>query len=111
MRRQLLRFSSSLALLLVPVVAHAQSKFEGSITMALMAADGTTEISYLIRGDQMRFDMPRGAGMDGYVVRDARKNTTMVVMPSQRRYMDLRAVQAMIPCAAEEGAKTPSIQP
>ena len=110
MRRQLLRFSSSIALLLVPVVAHAQSKFEGSITMALMAADGTTEISYLIRGDQMRFNMPRGGGMDGYVVRDARKNTTMVVMPSQRMYMDLSALQAMMPGASEQAAKTPDIK-
>ena len=104
-----LRFSSTVALLCLPVVAQAQSKFEGSITMALTAPDGTTEINYLVRGDQIRFSMPGGGGM-GYVVRDAGKNTTMVVMPSQRMYMDVTAMQAMVPGAAAKAAKTPDVK-
>src|SRR5262245_52939793 len=110
MRLHLLRFSSTVALVCLPVVAQAQSKFEGSIMMALRAPGGTTEINYLIRGGQIRFDMPGGGGMAGYVVRDAGKNTTMVVMPSQRMYMDVSAMQAMMPSAAAQAAKTPDIK-
>jgi hypothetical protein len=111
MRHQLLRFSSSIApLLLMPVVTQAQSKFEGAITMALTAPQGTTEVTYLIRGDQLRVDMPGGGGMTGYVVRDGAKNVTTMVMPSQRMYMDLAAVQAMMPGAAAQAAKTPDIK-
>jgi len=111
MRHQLLRFSSSVAVLLVPVVAHAQSKFEGSITMALTARQGTTEITYLVRGDQLRLDMPATGGMTGYIVRDAGKNMTTMVMPSQRMYMDLGALQAMVPEAATRTTKSPDIKP
>jgi Domain of unknown function (DUF4412) len=111
MRHRLLRFSSSTALLFMPVVVHAQSKFEGSITMALGAPQGRTEVTYLVRGDRLRVDMPGGGGMAGYVVRDAGKNVTTMVMPSQRAYMDLSALQAMMPDAATQAAKTPDIKP
>ena len=110
MRQQLLRFSSSIAVLFVPVVAHAQSKFEGSITMALMARQGTTEVTYLVRGDQLRVDMPAAGGMTGYLVRDAGKNAMTMVMPSQRMYMDLGALQAVMPDAATQAATTPDIK-
>jgi len=99
-----------MALLFVPVIAHAQSKFEGSITMALTAPQGTTEVTYLIRGDQLRFDMPGGGGRAGYVIRDAGKNATMMVLPSQRMYMDFGALQAMIPGGATQAVKTPDIK-
>lgn len=111
MRQQLLRFSSSTALLLLPVVAHAQSKFEGSITMALGAPQSRTEVTYLIRGDQLRADMPAAGAMAGYVLRDAGKNVWTMVMPSQRMYMDLSAMQAMMPDAAAQSAKAPDIKP
>jgi hypothetical protein len=105
------RLSSIVALVCLPVVAQAQSKFEGSITMALTAPQGTTELTYLIHGDQLRLDIPGGRGMTGYVVHDGGKNTTMMVMPSQHMYMDLSAMQAMMPGASAQTAKTPDIKP
>ena len=110
MRRQLLRFSSSIALLLVSAVAHAQSKFEGSITMALGAPQSKTELTYLIRGDQLRVDVPGAIGMGGYVVSDVGKNSVMMVMPSQRAVMDLGPLQAMAAGGAAQAAKTPDIK-
>jgi hypothetical protein len=78
--------------------------------MALGASQSRTEVTYLIRGDQLRVDMPGGGGMTGYVVLDAGKNVTTMVMRSQRMYMDLGAIQAMMPGAAQ-AAKTPDIKP
>jgi hypothetical protein len=110
MRHHLLRFSPTIVLACLPVVAQAQSKFEGSITLALMSSQGTTEMTYLIRGDQLRMDAPARGAASGYVLRDGSKNVTTMVMPSQRMYMDLSAIQAMMPNAATHGAKAPDIK-
>jgi hypothetical protein len=98
-----MRFSSralSLCLLVLPAVAAAQSKFEGVVTVSMMSARGNNDVSYSIKGDQLRMDMAGPGGQTIYMLRDASKNVNAMVMPEQRMYMDMSAMQGMIPPGA-----------
>jgi hypothetical protein len=95
------------AIACVPAALSAQAKFEGSITARMSAAAGNADVTYFVKGDQFRMDIagPRGGGM--YILRDQSKNTTYMVMPQQRMYMDMPA-----PSLAETTpeAKNPNIK-
>lgn len=84
---QLLR--RALAIACVPAVLSAQAKFEGTITAKMSAAAaGSADVTYFVKGDQFRMDMA-GRGGSMYVLRDQAKNTTYMVMPAQRMYMEM----------------------
>src|SRR5262245_32410823 len=106
MRSQLLRISLGAALVCAPATLVAQ-KFEGAITIALTTPQGTNEMTYLIKGDQVRIDLPGRGGMSGYMLRDNSKKLNAMVIPSQSMWMDMQAMPGTNPTAA---AKTPDIK-
>jgi hypothetical protein len=71
----------------IPATLAAQGHFEGVITARVAAQQGGTDVQYSIKGDQFRMDMSSN-GMSMFMLRDAAKNSTMMVMPAQRMYME-----------------------
>jgi hypothetical protein len=60
MRSQSIRFAAGALLLCAPAALFAQ-KFEGAITIAMTGQQGKMEMTYLVKGDQARVDMPARA--------------------------------------------------
>jgi hypothetical protein len=71
------------SLVAAPAALFAQSRFEGTITARM----GNSDATFSMKGDQFRMDMA-GRGMSMYMLRDMSKNTTYMVMPAQRMYME-----------------------
>jgi hypothetical protein len=94
------RLVTVVSLAAAPATLFAQSRFEGTITARM----GTSDATFSMKGDQFRMDM-QGRGMGMYMLRDMSKNTTYVVMPTQKMYMEMS--QAMI---ESQGHKTPEIK-
>jgi hypothetical protein len=95
----MLRFARAItvvSLTSVPAMVFAQGRFEGVITARMNGQAGGTDVTYSIKGDQFRMDIG-GRGMGMYIIRDAAKNSSIMVMPSQRMYT-----------GAREGAATPT---
>lgn len=88
------------AMVCAPAALFAQ--FEGAITVGLASPQGSQQMTYQVRGSVIRLDFT-GNGMAGYVLHDNEKNTTKMVMPAQRMYMDMSALQGMV---AQETAKS-----
>ena len=88
------------ALVCAPAALFAQ--FEGAITVGFTASQGTQQMTYQIRNNVIRLDFT-GGGMAGYLLHDNAKNTTKMVMPAQKMYMDMGAMQGMM---AQETAKS-----
>ena len=97
------------ALLCAPAALFAQ-KFEGAITIAMTSQQGRMEMTYLVKGDQARVDMPARGGMSGYMIHDGGKKTNLMVMPEQRMYMDMAAMQGMPGMAPPAPSKAPDIK-
>lgn len=89
MLSRFVRISTVVALATLPAAALAQAKFEGAITARI----GANEVTYLVKGDKFRMDL--GAGVAAYMVHESSTGATMMVMPSQRLYMDASAMAAM----------------
>lgn len=83
-----------------PAALFAQ--FEGTITLAMNSGQGSQQMTYQVRGNMLRLDFT-GRGMAGYILRDNEKNSTKMVMPAQKMYMDMAAMQGMV---AQEAAKS-----
>ena len=72
-----------------PATLLAQGTFEGVITARMQGMGGNSaDVTYMIKGDQFRTDMS-GRGMSMYILYDAGKSSTLMVMPAQRMYMDM----------------------
>jgi hypothetical protein len=84
-------FLRAIAIACVPAALSAQAKFEGTITAKMGGArGGEADVTYMVKGDQFRMDLSgRGGAM--YILRDQAKNSTSMVMPAQRMYMDMPA--------------------
>jgi hypothetical protein len=79
---------------LAPAAALAQGRFEGVITARMTAGQGGTDVAYSVKGDQFRMDVAGRSGMSMYMLYDAAKTSTLMVMPTQRMYMEMGQVGA-----------------
>lgn len=89
----LLRAFTVVSLACLPAALLGQARFEGAITARMQAGQGGTDVTYLIRGDQVRMDVSGRSGAT-FILHDAAKNTTFMVLPAQRMYMDMSSVSA-----------------
>lgn len=88
-----IRAVAFVSLAAVPATLTAQGSFEGVITARMAGPQGNSaDVTYMIKGGQFRMDLS-GRGMAMYMVRDAGKSGTMMVMPAQRMYMDISDAQ------------------
>jgi hypothetical protein len=55
----------------------------------MAAAQGGADVTYSVKGDQFRMDLSGRSGMSMYMLYDAAKASTLMVMPTQRMYMDM----------------------
>lgn len=97
---RVIRFVTAVSLVAAPAALFAQGHFEGSITARM---DNSTA-TFSMKGDQFRMDISSG-GMGGYLLRDMTKNTGVMVMPSQKMYMEIS--QGAI---ESQGHKTPDLK-
>jgi hypothetical protein len=102
----------SLAALAAPVALHAQTKFEGTVTMRMGAAEKGIDMVYSVKGDRLRTDMNTN-GMAMYFIREGDKND--IVMPAQKMYMEQSISASMAAVQRMQGrsgtpVKTPSIE-
>jgi hypothetical protein len=90
MSRAAIRLSVTALFGLLPATLAAQSKFEGTITMTLSSPQGPMDVTFMFKGDRTRADMGMmGASM--YMLHDA--SMTVMVLPSQRMYMEAPQMQ------------------
>jgi hypothetical protein len=91
------------AALAVPAVLSA-AMFEGKVNFTITTAKGPQEITYNIKGDKLRIDMPGAPAGAGGIIIDTTKHETTVVMDAQHMYMVQKLPDA---AAAPQGAKAP----
>ncbi len=97
MRTLLLRARPALfALSLIAPLATGCSKkgfgsdFEGAITMhTTKPGQAGTDMTVLVKGDKLRFEMPAPGGEDGHAIFDPETNKVSMVFDSKKSYMDL----------------------
>jgi hypothetical protein len=81
-----LRSSLVACALFAPAVLLAAA-FEGKVDFSITAArEKSQKISYSIKGDKIRIEMPGQKGMGGMIIEPAKKET-MVLMDDQKMYM------------------------
>ena len=80
---------SALLLALAATTLAAQSPFEGAISMTMTGDNGkTTELTYLVKGGKMRFDVAGGRGEQVAMIIDPAEKKSLMIMTSQRMYME-----------------------
>ncbi|MGH7620267.1 MAG: DUF4412 domain-containing protein [Gemmatimonadaceae bacterium] len=85
---RLLRAVSLASFVCALPVLSAQGQFEGTVTARLNSAQGGSEITYEVKGDQFRMDFA-GRGQSMFILHDASKTSNYMVMPSQRMYVEM----------------------
>src|ERR1041384_6572003 len=98
----------SLALLALPTLLVAQSRFEGVVTMQFQSPQGPMEVNYMVKGDQMRMDVPMMA--PAYILRDGTKNTSAMVLPGQRMVMEMPSMPAGAEARAGNAGPAPDVK-
>jgi Domain of unknown function (DUF4412) len=82
------------ALIALPQAARGQSirdrPFEGVIMVHVISDDGSAmDMPYQIKGKKMRVEMTGRGGQSGIVIMDAALQRSIILMPSQRMYMNM----------------------
>lgn len=91
--RNVYRILLSFCLLLVfsfSAKLYAQSSFEGKIQMKMNGGedDNATVVNYYVKGSKFRFETTNEDEM-GASILDAKNNKMIIIMPSQKRYMEM----------------------
>jgi hypothetical protein len=79
---------SYFALVLLSPVALLAASFEGKVDFKMTTGRETQQMSYNIKGDKIRIDMPGQKGMGGIIIEPAKKETT-IMMDEQKMYMTM----------------------
>jgi hypothetical protein len=91
------------AALLAPLTVTAAS-FEGTVNFKMTPARGQPQqITYNIKGDRMRIEMPGQDAMGGMIV-DSTKRESIVIMEQEKMYMTM-AMPAPEPDAGRKGGE------
>jgi hypothetical protein len=97
----------ALALLSIAAPLAAQS-FEGSVSMNISPDNGSQpqQLTFMLKGGKMRFDPP---GAPVSVIIDPAAQRMMVIMSSQRMYMERDFGSAVASIQQQVGGKSPTI--
>lgn len=97
------------SLFLAPVALLAAS-FEGKVSFKMSSPRGQAQdVTYNIKGDKIRIEMPNQQGMGGMVM-DTTKRETMVIMDQQRMYMVMAMPDVQPQADAARGKKTGEVK-
>jgi hypothetical protein len=96
------KFHAFLAsVLLVPAVLSAAS-FEGKVTFRMSSGrDKPMEMTYNIKGDKIRMEMPGQKGVGGMIMDTSKREMTMI-MDEQKTYMVMALPQAAVDALAKQ---------
>jgi hypothetical protein len=108
---------STVLLTFAAATLAAQSPFEGAISMSLTSNAGkTTELSYLVKAGKMRFDVTGSRGEQVAMIVDPAAQKTLMVMTSQKMYMEqdfgdaaANAAEKVKPAEVKRTGKTETI--
>lgn len=88
---------------LIAPAALVAASFEGKVSFSMTTGRGQPQsLTYNIKGDKIRIDMPGQKGMGGMIVEPAKKEATMI-MDEQKMYM-VMAMPDVVAQAAEAKA-------
>ncbi|MGH7943590.1 MAG: DUF4412 domain-containing protein [Opitutaceae bacterium] len=88
------------SVLLVPAALSAAS-FEGKVSMKMTSGRGQPqEITYNIKGNKVRLEMPGQKGMGGMIM-DTSKKEMVMIMEEQKAYMVMALPQAAVDAVAK----------
>lgn len=95
-----------LALLVVSAfvapAASSAASFEGKVSMKMMSGrDKPMDISYSIKGEKLRIEMPGQKGMGGMIMDTGKKEMTMI-MDEQKMYMTMAIPDAAVEAATKK---------
>ena len=86
--------------LLVPAVLSAAT-FEGKVTFRMTSGrDKPVEMTYKIKGDKIRMEMPEQKGMGGMIMDTTKREMTMI-MDEQKTYMVMALPQSAVDAMAK----------
>lgn len=90
-------------LMLVPAALSAAS-FEGKVTFKMTSGRGQPqEVSYQIKGDKMRVEMPGQKGGMGGMIMDTTKKEMTMIMDEQKTYMVMALPDATADAMTKKG--------
>ena len=74
----------------VGAASAATAPFEGIVSMNMMHGGQTAAMSYAIKGDKLRMDMPAGGPHGGgAMIMDTKRETMIMLMTEQHLYMEM----------------------
>jgi hypothetical protein len=89
----------------MPLAAHAQASFEGTVAMRLFAPSANMDMLYSVKGSRVRADFTAG-GSAMYFIRHGDKNE--MVMPASKMYME-QSISASMAAGTGTAGKSPKI--
>ncbi len=101
---------SLLAAAILTPAALVAATFEGRISMKLTAGKGAAqEMSYLVKGDKLRLEMPARQGMTASAILEPAQKKATVIMDEQKMAMVMTLPDAT-PAPGEKPADAPTIE-